>query len=62
MMVEHTHSASTPTRWQVWYRSPGEMTWRPYATYPFQKQAETICHRLTERMGDEAKVEAVQRA
>jgi hypothetical protein len=53
---------TTAPVWQVWHRRPGETTWRAYATFPFQVQADTMSRRITERMGDETKVERAPRA
>jgi hypothetical protein len=55
-------SLGAGTMWQVWYRKPGETTWREFATYPFQRQAEITCQRIVARFGEEAKFEAVPRA
>jgi hypothetical protein len=56
-----TSTQNTAMQYEVWYRKPGERTWRHSATYPFQCQADTITQRIIERTGDEAKVEAVPR-
>jgi hypothetical protein len=57
----NTGNETTEIMWQVWYRKPGETTWREFATYYFQIQAEITSHRITERFGDEARIEAVPR-
>jgi hypothetical protein len=57
-----TGTETTATVWQVWYRSPGERTWRLHSTFHFQVQAERMRRSITERLGDEAKVAAAPRA